>query len=192
MVLTLLVVALALLLATPAPSRPGSRPRLRSQGLLVVACLVLLAEPLLSDQVALAYPVLLTAAALVLARFAVHNRAVPGIVLACAGLCLNASVVVANGSMPVEPHAIVRAGIDPATVALDADPRHEAADRATALRWLDDRVPVPIPGAREVGSLGDVAIAAGVGLFAFALARRHRRDLDPSQCLLLAPLARRP
>jgi hypothetical protein len=184
MALTLLVVVLALLLAVVAPSRPGSRPALRSAGLLVAAALLLLAEPLLTDHIAIAYPVLIAAAAVVLARFAALNRAIPGVVLACLGLCLNAGVVLANGSMPVEERAVIRAGIDPASLALDDDPRHELADDSTVLRALDDRVAVPIPGAREVNSLGDVAIAAGLGLFTFALARRHRRDLDPEYVMM--------
>lgn len=184
MVLTLLVVVLALLLAAVAPSRAGSRPVLRSVGLLVTAALLLLAEPLLTQYVALAYPVLLAAAAVVLVRFATLNRTVPGVVLACLGVCLNAGVVLANGSMPVEERAVLRAGLDPASLALHEDPRHELAGEGTVLRALDDRVAVPIPGAREVNSLGDVAIAAGVGLFAFALARRHRRDLDPEYVMM--------
>lgn len=182
--LTLLVTALALALAAVAPSRPGSRTRLQSGGLLAAACLLLSAEPLLSERAGLAYPVLLTAAALILLRFGFVNRAVPGVVLACLGVCLNASVVLANGSMPVEEAAVIRAGIDPATLALHADPRHEPADGSTALRWLDDRVAVPIPHAREVNSLGDVAIAAGVGLFVFAFSRRHRRDLSPTYVMM--------
>lgn len=182
--LTLLVATLALLLAAAVPSRPGTRPRLQSAGLLLTAGLLLVAEPLLTGRVPFAYPALLGAAAIVLVRFAARNRAVPGVALACLGVCLNAAVVLANGSMPVEERAAVRAGIDPAGLALHADPRHEPAGEATALRWLDDRVAVPIPGAREVNSLGDVAIAAGVGLFVFALARRHRRDLDPSYVMM--------
>ncbi len=177
--LTVLVIGLALLLAVVSPSRPGHRPQLRATGALVAACLVLLAEPLLSVHVGLAYPALLGVGALLLARFAFVNRAVPGIVLACFGVCLNASVVLANGSMPVETHAVLRAGIDPAALALDSDPRHELADGSTALRWLDDRIAVPTPRVAEVISLGDVAIAAGVGLFVFGFTRRHRREMDP-------------
>lgn len=182
--LTVLVVALASLLAVALPSRLGTRPRLLATGLLMSAALMLVAEPLVAARVDGAYPVLLTAAALLLARFGLLNRRVPGIVLACLGVGLNTAVVLANGSTPVEIRAIEQAGIDPAALALDADPRHEAAGETTRLRWLDDRVAVPIPARPEIISLGDVAVAAGVGLFVFGYARRHRDQLDPASVMM--------
>lgn len=182
--LTVLVVALAALLAVAMPSRPGTRPRLLATGVLMSAGLLLAAEPLAAERIVGAYPVLLTVAALLLARFGFLNRRVPGVALACLGVGLNATVVLANGSMPVEIRAVEQAGIDPAALALDADPRHEAAGEATRLRWLDHRIAVPIPARPETISLGDVAVAAGVGLFLFGYARRHRRNLDPTSVMM--------
>ncbi|MGQ0846636.1 MAG: DUF5317 family protein [Sporichthyaceae bacterium] len=185
--LTLLVVALALVPAVAVPSRPGHRPRLRALGVLSAACLLLVGEPLLGERVPGAYPVLLAVAALLLGRFALVNRCVPGVVLACAGVGLNAAVVLANGAMPVEQKAVVRAGLDPAAAALDADRRREFAGDGTDLRWLGERIAVPTPVRSEVVSLGDVATAAGLGLFVFGYARRHRRELDPALLSSLAP-----
>jgi hypothetical protein len=83
--------------------------------------------------------------------------------------------------MPVEPHAAVRAGIP----ALESGSRHEPADDHTRFRALGDRIAVPIPGHREIDSLGDVALAAGAGLFAFELTYRRRRVFDPTLSLRL-------
>lgn len=175
--LVLLVAALATLIAVALPSRPGHRVRLRAAGALMTAGLLLVGEPLLSQRIDGAYPVLLAAAAIALLPFAWCNRAAGGIVLACVGICLNAAVVGFNGAMPVETQSVVRAGLDPAAVPNPADRRLETADDATALRWLGARVAVPIPAAREVDTLGDVATAAGIGLFLVGFARRHRREL---------------
>ncbi len=89
-------------------------------------------------------------------------------------MCANALVVIVNGAMPVSESAAARAGISAEQLALDTDDRHEPLDGATRMTPLADRIPVPIPGHREVDSLGDVAIAAGAGLYAFAAAYRRR------------------
>lgn len=182
--LTLLVVALALLMAVAMPSRPGHRPRLRSLGVLSAGGLLLVGEPLLGERVPGAYPVLLAMATVLLGHFALVNRRVPGIVLACAGVGLNSAVVLANGAMPIEERAVVRAGLDPATLAIHADRRRELADEATDLRWLGERIAVPNPVRPEVVSLGDVAVAAGLGLFVVGYLRRHRRELDPTYVMM--------
>ncbi len=111
-------------------------------------------------------------AALLLCQFARRNLHVPGVPLVAVGLLLNAIVVVANGSMPVERTAATRAGGGPALST--ADHRHVLAGIDTRLRALDDRVAVPLPGHREVDSLGDLAIAAGLGLCACTAVRRRR------------------
>jgi hypothetical protein len=60
-------------------------------------------------------------------------------------------------------------------------------DGATKLTTLGDRIPVPIPGHREVDSLGDLALAAGAGQFAFAAAYRRRWDVRPGIMTRWAP-----
>jgi hypothetical protein len=105
--------------------------------------------------------------------------------LAALGLLLNAVVVVANSSMPVEQSAATRAGVGLGTVSAHADHRHVLAGADTWLRALDDRVAVPLPGHREVDSLGDVAIAAGAGLCVFTALRRRREIFRSSSPWLM-------
>ncbi|MGQ0467270.1 MAG: DUF5317 family protein [Sporichthyaceae bacterium] len=183
--LVVLVAGLAMLVAAALPSRPGHRVRPGATGALMTAGLLLVGEPIVSQRIDGAYPVLLVAASLALVPFAWVNRAIPGMVLACAGVALNATVVGFNGAMPIESSAVARAGLDPALVPYPSDPRFEPADDETSLRWLGARIAVPIPGAREVDSLGDVATAAGIGLFLVGYARRHRREL-PSDYVRMA------
>ncbi|HEX3828521.1 MAG TPA: DUF5317 family protein [Sporichthyaceae bacterium] len=146
--------------------------RLASAGLALACVSVLFCEPLVASAVPRAYPTAVVLAALLLLQFSRRNLHVPGVPLVAVGLLLNAIVVVANGSMPVEQMAATRAGGGPVLSA--ADRRHVLAGVDTRLRVLDDRVAVPLPGHREVDSLGDMAIAAGLGLCACTAVRRRR------------------
>ncbi len=111
-------------------------------------------------------------AALALAFF-VRNRRLPGIPLVAAGLLLNAVVVAANGgAMPVSAGAGARAGVALDVVAAGLDPRHVLADGSTALSGLGDVVPVALPLHREVASIGDLLVAAGLALLVVAAMRR--------------------
>lgn len=159
----------------PGPLRA---PRLDGVALVVAAVVVQLAEPVVSREVAYSFPLSLAVSATLLVQFAARNVRVPGVALAAAGLVANALVVIVNGAMPVSEHATVRAGIAIEDLALESDSRHEPLDGATRFAALGDRIPVPIPGHREVDSLGDLALAAGVGLFAFSAAYRRRRVFD--------------
>lgn len=153
---------------------PLAAPRLHRVGLLVGALAVQIVEPLLAREVAYSYPVCMAVSATLMVQFAAGNLRVPGVALATAGVCANAVVIVVNGAMPVSESAAVRAGISVETLALESDDHHEPLDGATRMTALADRIPVPIPGRREVDSVGDVAIAAGAGLYAFAAAYRRR------------------
>ncbi|WP_019876168.1 DUF5317 domain-containing protein [Sporichthya polymorpha] len=153
---------------------PLAAPPLRRVSLLVAALGVHFAEPLVASEVAYSYPLCLAISATLMVQFAAGNLRTPGVALAAAGVCANALVVVVNGAMPVSEAAAVRAGIPVERLALDTDGRHEPLDGATRMAPLADRIPVPIPGHREVDSLGDVAIAAGAGLYAFSAAYRRR------------------
>jgi Family of unknown function (DUF5317) len=180
----MVLVVLAALLAGAVLGGRGGRivgHRLISPWLLVAAGAAQLAEPLTGHRIS--YPMLMLVAAALTVVFTVRNRRVPGIPLAALGLLLNALVVVSNGAMPVEEHAVVRAGLSTRVPAADA--RHEAADAHTELRMLGDRIAVPIPGHREIDSLGDLALAAGAGLFSFELTYRRRRVFDPTLSLRL-------
>jgi hypothetical protein len=155
----------------PGPLRA---PRLDGVALVIAACGVQLAEPFVSREVAYSFPLSLAVSATLLVQFAARNLRVAGVALAAAGLVANALVVIVNGAMPVSEHAAVRAGLTVAELELESDSRHEPLDGATRFAALGDRIPVPIPGHREVDSLGDLALAAGVGLFAFSAAYRRR------------------
>ena len=156
---------------------PLVAPRMHRAALLLAAFAILFAEPLISREVAYSYPLCLAVAATLMVQFAAGNLRVPGVALAAVGLCANALVVIVNGAMPVSETAADRAGVSVERMALDTDARHEPLDGGTRLTALTDRVPVPIPGHREVDSLGDLAIAAGAGLYLFAASHRRSRLL---------------
>lgn len=179
--LTVLVLVAAFALGRLAGGPgPLAAPRLQRIGLLVAAFAVQLAEPVLAREVAYSYPLCMAVSATLMVQFAAGNARVPGVALAAAGVCANALVVVVNGAMPVSEPAAVRAGISIEALALESDDRHEPLDGATRMTALADRIPVPIPGHREVDSLGDLGIAAGAGLYAFAAAYRRRGPFAPS------------
>jgi hypothetical protein len=112
----------------------------------------------------------LTAAAGCALAYCARNRTVHGTGLVGAGLLLNALVVMVNDGMPVSAVAAARAGTG-YTEAL-ADPRHVPSDADTALGYLGDVIPVPLPLRPEVISLGDMLVAAGLAqLLATAMLR---------------------
>ncbi|MBA3745272.1 DUF5317 family protein [Sporichthya sp.] len=153
---------------------PLFAPQVHRVGLLVAAFAVQAAEPLVAGEVAYSFPLCLAVSATLMVQFAAGNLRVPGVALATLGLCANALVVIVNGAMPVSESAVARAGISVEHLALESDDRHEPLDGASRMTALADRIPVPIPGHREVDSVGDVGIAAGAGLYAFAAAYRRR------------------
>lgn len=86
------------------------------------------------------------------------NKALPGLMLAGAGMALNVVVIAANGAMPVLERSAEAAGV--ARSLEDASLKHELLDEDTALPWLGDAIPVP--PFKEVLSVGDVVLALGV------------------------------
>jgi Family of unknown function (DUF5317) len=127
------------------------------------------------------------AASLVLAcAFIVANPQLPGRELILAGLALNALVIVVNGAMPVSPTAAAHAGVNLA--ALAGDPRH-MVDAHAYLAWLGDRIPLALPWQPQVLSIGDVLVAAGVGLL---IANGMRRGVESTPDLPIRPAAIRP
>lgn len=148
--------------------------RLRAPGLLLASVSVLFCEPTVASTFGHVYPAAMILATMLMIQFAMRNLHVPGIPLVALGMLLNAAVVVANGSMPLDASAAERAGVSITRVSDGADHRHRLADSDTNLSALGDRVAVPLPGHRETDSLGDIAIAAGAGLCAFTAVRRRR------------------
>ena len=106
--------------------------------------------------------------ALLVTYFVVRNRRLPGMALIALGFLLNALVVAANGAMPVEQAAADRAGISTVGLYRNTDAKHELADEGTVLRPLADVIPVPLPRPLHRGSnvlsVGDVVLAAGIGV----------------------------
>lgn len=185
----MVVVVLALLGALVAGRLAGGRLAnlgdvpLRRAWLVVAAVAAQLAGALLP--VRAAYPVGLTASAMLAGGFLALNRRTAGLGLVALGFAANALAVAANGGvMPVSLHALAR--VDGSLPALLADSRHAVAVPATRLRLLTDVVPAPLPfGLGQVLSPGDVAVASGCALLVFQgmrrRARRARQRVGPSE-----------
>ena len=143
---------------------------------------------------------LLAAAYGVLAVGLWANRARPGMSLALVGIGLNAAAILVNGGfMPVWEPSLTAAGFGRADV---LSPIHVIlpATLDSAFFWsagpLGDVIPVPLPFLRNVLSIGDVILDAGLAFFLFAALVRHPDEVgpdgrtlrsgDPSQPLMLA------
>jgi hypothetical protein len=129
---------------------------------------------------------LLAGSHLALLGFIALNRYRPGMLLVLVGLALNAAVIVANGAMPVSGEALLALG-GPAVV----EPgKHQLLTEVTRLPLLADLLPVPV--LRSVVSVGDIILAAGVGILVVAQMRRFPpapgRRLRPRP---VPPLSRR-
>jgi len=160
--------------------------RLRST-LLIFAALALrlgteaalLRDVALADQLRL--PLLATAYGVLVVALWV-NRSLPGIGLALVGTLLNATAILVNGGfMPVWDQALAAAGLTPAEIAspihfvLSAEPPLDFLLRAGP---LGDVLPVPLPLAPNVFSIGDILLAVGLAFFVFASLQRERRPAD--------------
>jgi MFS family permease len=112
------------------------------------------------------------------------NRERPGLPLAFVGILMNAVAVVTNGGyMPVWEPSIRAAGL-PADTAISAFHKVVGLGGGDALGGifggqflaqagpLGDVIPIPIPFLRNVASVGDLFLAAGLAFFLFATAVR--------------------
>ncbi|MEO8273772.1 MAG: MFS transporter [Chloroflexota bacterium] len=104
------------------------------------------------------------------------NREQPGLPLAFVGILLNAIAIVSNGGfMPVWEPSVLAAGF-PATELgsafhkiVGAAPGGGIPSDFLALAGpLGDIIPIPIPFIRNVASIGDLFLAAGLAFFLFA------------------------
>lgn len=114
-----------------------------------------------------------------IAAFLIRNRRLPGVVMAGLGLLLNVVVIAANGAMPVSARAVETAGVSKPLG--EAGLKHEPMADDTVLPWLGDAVPVP--GLREVLSVGDVVLALGLTRLVYVRTRgsaRARHGARPS------------
>jgi MFS transporter, DHA3 family, macrolide efflux protein len=100
------------------------------------------------------------------------NRDQPGLLVAAVGVAANAVAMIANGGwMPVWSGALSAAGM----TAADLIPQfHRLLPDPTGLNILlqaaplGDILPIPFPVLRNVASVGDVFLSAGLGWFVFA------------------------
>jgi hypothetical protein len=114
--------------------------------------------------------------------FAAANLRRPGFLLILLGMVLNLAVIGANAGMPVSRSAIVASGQQDTLgeLAEDGDGvKHHLAGPSTQLLPLGDVLAVP-PPVKQVISVGDIAVDAGVFWFvAGAMGPRRRRPLRP-------------
>src|SRR4029079_2197671 len=101
----------------------------------------------------------------------------PGLSLAFVGILLNTIAVVANGGyMPIWRPALIQAGFAPDAVIspFHTIPPSDLLNAAFLLRAgpLGDILPIPVPFIRNVASIGDLFLSAGLGFFLFATVLR--------------------
>lgn len=142
--------------------------------------------------------VLVTGSTLLLAIVIVRNLSVPGMRVVAAGMACNLLVIVANGGlMPVAPQSLVAARLIEHADAVALESKRPSA-KDVVLRPEDTRFVVlsdwivtpPVPR-RKVLSVGDVVIAAGLGVVvvqAMGDARRRAQPAMASAGMTLAPV----
>ncbi len=140
-------------------------------------------------------PLFVTSFGLLLAALWV-NRAHAGLGLAFVGTLLNTIAILANaGHMPIWQPSLIAAGFTPG----DVTPFHVLLDPGLTSGFLSnagplaDILPIPVPLIRNVASIGDVFLTAGLAFFLFATVVRSRddeaRDESDGQAPSLAGLA---
>jgi hypothetical protein len=122
---------------------------------------------------------LLLGSQLVVIAWVLANWQLPGLPLVAIGLMLNATVMAANGAMPVDPEAIAALGRDGSELVRG---KHVLMTDDTRLPWLADIWAVP--PLRSIISIGDVVLAAGLipithHLMTYRSPSERRRDGSP-------------
>ena len=122
------------------------------------------------------------------------NRSHPGLSLAFIGILLNTIAIVVNGGyMPIWEPSLVAAGFDPGVV---YSPFHKIleAPAVTAEFFLSagpigDILPIPLPYVRNVASIGDLFLTAGLGFFLFASVLRSPAEAEREEAIAEANAA---
>jgi MFS family permease len=110
-----------------------------------------------------------------------QNRSHPGLTLAFVGILSNATAVVVNGGyMPIWEPSLVAAGFGPDQV---LSPFHTilpnqglTASFLLHAGPIGDILPLPVPFIRNVASIGDLFLSAGLGFFLFATVIRSPKE----------------
>ena len=167
----MILVLLAVVIAVPAAlMKGGSIRRLTSLHfrwipVLAAALLLDVAVELLVSDPSPALKTGVTGGTFLLALvFVMANVRLRGMALVAIGLLLNLAAILSNGAMPVSRDAARNAGSPISD--LNDGLKHEVLRNHTALPWIADIFPVPALG--FVFSIGDVLIAAGIGVVVFA------------------------
>ncbi|HEV7810584.1 MAG TPA: DUF5317 domain-containing protein, partial [Candidatus Limnocylindrales bacterium] len=140
-------------------------------------------------------PLFVTSFGLLLAALWV-NRTHAGLGLAFVGTLLNTVAILANGGhMPIWQPSLIAAGFTPG----DVTPFHVLLEPGLTSGFLQnagplaDILPIPLPLIRNVASIGDVFLTAGLAFFLFATVVRspedEARDERDGQAPALAGLA---
>jgi DHA3 family macrolide efflux protein-like MFS transporter len=113
------------------------------------------------------------------------NRTHPGMSLAFVGILANDLVIVLNnGHMPIWEPSLMAAGLDRddirTTFHTILGPELDA-NFLLHLGPLADIIPIPIPFVRNVASLGDLLLSAGLAFFLFATVVRSPQELDEAE-----------
>ena len=107
-----------------------------------------------------------------LAAMLLANRSLPGLTAAALGTAANGVAIAANGGwMPVWKPSLAAAGFDSNVVHSSFHTLLPGPVDATFFAHggpLADVIPIPIPLLQSVASVGDLLLAAGLGLFVFA------------------------
>ena len=113
------------------------------------------------------------------------NRTQPGIRLAFVGILSNAIAIAANGGhMPIWIPSLEAAGF---TLADVSSPFHATLPAELDAQFLlhagplADILPIPIPYIRNVASIGDVFLTAGLAFFLFAIVLRRHGELEEDE-----------
>jgi MFS family permease len=108
------------------------------------------------------------------------NRSFPGLGIAFVGILTNAVVILVNGGyMPIWEPSLAMAGFTPADVTSAIHVILPPALDANFLLHLGpfaDIIPIPFPIIRNVASVGDLFLTAGLAFFLFAATLRPRGE----------------
>jgi hypothetical protein len=180
-VLVLVVAVGAVLVGAVAGVGRLSKIRVRAVRLLLAAAVVQLGTSAVVPGSGVARGLALLLTTVLVGLFLVGNARLPGVPLMALGLLFNVVVVTANAAMPVSVQAAARAGIARGELHLATDAMREPTGPATRLSRLGDVVPVALPRWPQVVSVGDVLVAAGVGLLLVTGGAPRRRRAPRGQ-----------